>query len=261
MTGGHAWFISVEADGEVELTKAVRGMVKRGADCIKLVATGGVTSPAMRETDTQFNLPELRAGVAEAHRRGRRVTVHGIGIEGIKASLEAGVDTIEHGVHLDDEAIDRMLEQQVILVPTLSALDAMLNGDTANLPNYVREKAIRARDSHLQSARRAYERGVRIACGTDAGTPFNRHGENQRELKLLMSIGMSREEVIDAATTTAAHCLARNSEIGCIRPGAKADLVGYHAALGEMDVAIVRQPELVISRGIVYRNIVVSQQE
>ncbi len=121
MTGGHSWPMGIEADGVDEVRKAVRREIKAGVDAVKFMATGGVMTPGMEPGSPQLTEEELRAGIETAHQAGKKTSVHAQGLEGIKNSLRAGVDAIEHGIGLDDEAIEMMLCRNVPLTPTFSA--------------------------------------------------------------------------------------------------------------------------------------------
>ena len=195
MTGGHGWPFGLEADGEAEVRKAVREQLKAGADVVKLMATGGVMTLGVEPGALQFTYRELRAGAEEAHKAGRKAASHVQGAEGLHNALKAGIDTIEHGIFIDDEAIRMFLENGAFLVPTLCAPHYILkNGvEKGILPEIIR-KTERVAAAHLDSAKKAYRAGVVIAMGTDAGTPFNMHGENLKELELLHGIGMAPME-------------------------------------------------------------------
>ena len=175
---------------------------------------------------TQFTLEELIAGVEEARKAGRRTATHAQGTEGIKNSLWAGIDSIEHGFFLDDEAIELMLERNAYLVPTLSAPFQIIKGGVkGGVPRYAVEKSKSVMKSHFQSVRRAYKAKIHIAMGTDAGTPFNRHGENLKELELLMRAGLTPMEAIVATTKTASEVLGLEKKIGILEKGKMADLI------------------------------------
>src|SRR3954447_3002298 len=113
MTGGHGWPIGFEADGADAVRKAVRENLKHGVDCIKIMATGGVLTPGVEPGSTQLGEEEIRAGVEETHKVGKRAATHAQGTEGVKNALRAGIDTVEHGIFLDDEAIDMMAQRGV----------------------------------------------------------------------------------------------------------------------------------------------------
>jgi imidazolonepropionase-like amidohydrolase len=226
MTGGHGWPFGLEADGDAEVRKAVREQLKAGADVVKLMATGGVMTLGVEPGAPQFTYEELRAGVEEAHKAGRRVASHVQGAEGLHNALKAGIDTIEHGIFIDDDAIRMFLENKAFLVPTLCAPHHILkNGvEKGILPEIIR-KTESVAAAHLESAKKAYRAGVTMAMGTDAGTPFNMHGENLKELELLQTIGMTPVELIRAATSIAARVLGMEGEIGSLEEGKLADLI------------------------------------
>jgi len=214
-----------QADGASEVVKAVREQVAAGADVIKIMATGAVLARGHeRPTSAQFTREELKAAVGTAHGMGLRVAAHAHGIEGIARAVEAGVDTIEHGTHLHEDAgvAKEMAARGVSLVPTLKALERIAEG--AGVPADMRAKAQDRRSDRDRAFRVAHELGVPIAMGTDAATPFNRHGENADELELMVSLGMSPVAAITAASGVAARALGRD-DIGVLMPGRLADVV------------------------------------
>jgi len=226
MTGGHGWQFGREADGPWEVMKAVREQLKSGADVVKFMATGGVMTPGVEPGNEQFTEEELRAGIHEAHKAGRRTATHAQGAQGILNALRAGIDSVEHGIFLTEEILHLMRERDVALVPTLSALYHIEEkGAEAGIPQFAVEKTHRVKPIHLQSVSAAREAGVRVAMGTDAGTPFNEHGCNLNELRRLMEVGYGPEEVLRAATWEAAHVLGWEKEVGSIEEGKLADLV------------------------------------
>ena len=226
MTGGHGWQFGREADGTDEVREAVREQLKAGVDFIKLMATGGVMTKGVDPGATQFTLEELLAGVEEARKAGRRTATHAQGTEGIKNSLWAGVNSIEHGFFLDDEAVDLMLEMNAFLVPTLNAPYQIIRGGVKRgVPRYAVEKSKAVMKSHFQSVRRAYKAKIPIAMGTDAGTPFNCHGENLKEMELLVKAAMTPMEAIVATTKIASEVLALEKKIGTLEKGKLADLI------------------------------------
>lgn len=226
ITGGQGWEFSRQADGVDEVRQAVREQFRTGANFIKLMSTGGVMTPGIDPGAAQFTYEELRAGVEEAHKAGRKAASHAQGNEGIKNSLRAGIDTIEHGIFLDDEAIGLFLEKKAVLVPTLSApFNIMEKGEKSGIPAFVIEKTERVKDTHTESTKKAYQAGIPIAMGADAGTPFNGHGENLKELELLVAIGLSPMEAILSATHIAAETVGLGQMIGTIEEGKLADLI------------------------------------
>jgi imidazolonepropionase-like amidohydrolase len=226
MTGGHGWQVGLEVNGVDEVRKAAREQIKAGVDIVKLMATGGVLTPAVEPGSEQLTEAELKAGVEEAHKAGRKTATHAMGTKGILNALRAGIDSIEHGVYLDKEAVSLMIERDVPLIPTLSALfNIESKGIEAGIPAFAVEKTLKVKPSHLESIRMAREAGVSIAMGTDAGTPFNVHGDNLGELKFLVDCGFKPMEAIEAGTRIAAQVLGMEKELGTIEEGKLADLV------------------------------------
>ena len=226
MPGGHAWFIGRQADGPAEVVQAVREQIRAGADVIKFIATGGVLTPGTSPGATQLTPEELRAGVEEAARAGRRAAAHAHGAEGMKNALRAGVHSIEHGTLLDDEALDLFLERRAFLVPTLSAIQSGFeHGKTGGMPDYALEKCAGMAEAQRKNFRKAVKAGVQIAMGTDAGTPFNHHGRNAQELRRMVQLGLTPMRALEAATRLAATLLGLEQEIGTVEAGKQADLI------------------------------------
>jgi len=226
MTGGHGWQVGLEVNGVDEVRRAAREQIKAGADIVKLMATGGVLTPGVEPGSEQLTEAELRAGVEEAHKAGKKTATHAMGTKGILNALRAGIDSIEHGVYLDDEAVALMIAKDVPLIPTLSVPYNIENkGIEAGIPAFAVEKTLKVKPFHLESIRMAHAAGVRIAMGTDAGTPFNMHGENLGELKRLMECGFSPMEAIEAGTRIAAEVLGLQQELGTVEEGKRADLI------------------------------------
>jgi imidazolonepropionase-like amidohydrolase len=222
--GGHAHFIGTEVSSAAQMAKEVARLHEAGAECIKIVATGGVLTRGIGATQTQFTVEEMRAAVDEAHARGMRVAAHAIGTGGIEAAVEAGVDSIEHGCFLSDAAIARMMTNPTWLVATLSAPDRISNGGDG-VPEYARKKSAEVQVQHFASFARAYEAGARIASGTDAGTPYNYIGQLYYELALMHRAGMPLDRLLPAATRDAARLLGLDATIGTVEVGKIADLV------------------------------------
>jgi len=226
ITGGQGWQFSRQADGADGVRQAVREQIRAGADAIKMMSTGGVITQGVEPGSPQFTLEELKAGVEEAHKAGRKIAAHAQGNEGIKNSLRAGFDTIEHGIFLDDEAIELFLEKKATLVPTLSApFNIMEKGEKSGIPTFIIEKTRKVKDAHVESAKKAYKAGITIASGADSGTPFNGHGENLKELELLVGIGLTPMEAISSATRIASETVGLGNQIGTIEQGKLADLI------------------------------------
>jgi imidazolonepropionase-like amidohydrolase len=247
MTGGHCWFIGREADGPHEMRKAVRENLKAGADCIKVIATGGVLSPGVEVGHAQLDLDELQVAVREAHRAGRRVAAHAIGADGIKNALRAGADTIEHGCYLDEESIRLFKSGHAVYVPTLSA-PHWLREHADELPAYAARKTNEVYAAHRESFSEALKAGVRIAAGTDAGTPFNRHEAFAHELRLMTQLGMGAEDALLCATSRAAEALGLAGECGRLAPGLSADIVLVDGD-PRSDIGALERVRMVFARG------------
>jgi imidazolonepropionase-like amidohydrolase len=224
MTGGHGSWIGREADGPDDVRKAVREQLKAGADCIKLIATGGVMTPGVQPGSQQLTDEELRAGVDEAHKAGRKVAAHAHGSAGVQAAVLAGVDSIEHGSYLTDDIIALMRQRGTFFSPTLCSAQGFLDAPEGAVADWAMAKAADVRVALDDSFRRAYQAGVRLVLGTDAGTPFNRHGENAREMALMVKLGASPLDALVAGTRNSAELL-NLPDVGTIAPGKIADLV------------------------------------
>jgi imidazolonepropionase-like amidohydrolase len=213
------------ADGPDEMRKVARALLRAGADVLKVCTTGGVLSPRDDPRHSQFTPAELDVLVAEARMQGRHVMAHAQGAEGVKNAVRAGIRSIEHGIYLDDEAIDLMLANGTWLVPTLVAPVNVIRAAAAgaSLPDAVVRKAEEVVQVHADSVRRAVEAGVRIAMGTDSGV--GPHGTNLEELPLMAACGMSPGDVLAATTSSAADLLGYGDELGTLAPGYRADLV------------------------------------
>lgn len=212
-------------DGPDEMRRKVRQLHAMGADVVKVATSGGVLSPRDNPQHAHFRPAELEALVEEATAAGMFVMAHAQAADGIRNAVRAGIRSIEHGVFLDDEGIDLMLEGGTWLVPTLVApqgvIDAAVSGTTFS-PG-VLEKARAVVDIHRAAVKRAIEAGVRIAMGTDSGvTP---HGRNLHELALMAELGLAPGRVLEAATRSAAQLLGVDRDLGTIEPGKVADLV------------------------------------
>lgn len=252
MTGGHGNFIGRVADGPDEVVKAVREQIHAGADLVKLMATGGVMTPGVDPEDAHYSLEEMTAGVAEGHRFHKTCASHAQGAAGIVNAVRAGVDSIEHGIFLTEACVTLMLEAGTYLVPTLSALVNMLDNRDQGVPAFMVEKAERAAEHHRRSIRMFYKAGGKLAMGTDAGTPFNFHGLNARELRYMADLGLAPLDVLQSATVNAAD-LMRLADRGRIEDGAHADLL-LVAGDPSVDIDAAADPGrhlMVVKNGIV----------
>jgi len=248
MTGGHGWPLGRAIDSPWEARKGVREQLWAGADCIKVIATGGVLTKGAVPGNAQLTPEELTAAIDEAHRHGLRVAAHAIGTQGIKNALRAGVDSIEHGHMLDDEAIALFKERRTVLVPTLTAPTCILERiEDGNQPAYVIEKAKTVNQAMLENVRRAYEHGVSIAGGSDAGTPFNYHENYAYEVELMTTLlGMTPQQALHAATEVSAELIGLHR--GVLAIGEPADLLLLARDAGS-DVRALRDPTAVVKGG------------
>jgi imidazolonepropionase-like amidohydrolase len=212
-------------DGPEEVRKRVREIIRAGANVIKVHTSGGVLSPRDSPKHAQFRPDELAALLAEAAAAGLSVMAHAQATDGIKNAVRAGVRSIEHGIYLDDEAIDMMLAAGTWLVPTLVAPHAVLNAarEGSQLPEGVGAKAQEVIAAHADAFARAAAAGVKIAMGTDTGV--GPHGSNLDELPLMAAGGMTPAQVLTATTSSAAELLGVAEDTGTIAPGKRADIL------------------------------------
>ena len=224
MTGGHGNRHGRVADGCDEVVKAVREQIHAGCDLIKIMATGGVMTPGVNPEDAHYTEEELRAGISEGHRFRKHAASHAQGAAGILNAVRAGVDSIEHGIFLDDEGLEAMLERGTRLVPTLAAVNNILRHANEGIPAYAVEKSRRVAERHKQSIANFYKAGGKLVMGTDAGTPFNRHGENALELAYMTEVGVAPKDAIVAATENAADLFGLDDR-GRLVEGSAADLL------------------------------------
>ncbi len=226
MTGGHARFIGRQADGPTDVVRAVREQLEAGAEVVKFIASGGVLTPGTSPDRPQMTPEELAAGMEEARRAGRRVAAHAHGAEGMKNAIRAGAHSIEHATLMDEDAAALMAQRGVFMVPTLSALATTADcGLACGVPETAVTKAKTMRARHEASFKKARQSRIPIALGTDAGTPFNYHGENAQELTRMVALGMSPMEAIVAATSAAAELLGMEQRIGTLEVGKVADAI------------------------------------
>ncbi|WP_417029756.1 amidohydrolase family protein [Cloacibacillus evryensis] len=226
MTGGHGWKIGRECDGPSEARKAAREQIKAGATVIKIMATGGNLTPGPQGAP-QLSEEEIRAAVEEAHKSGKRTTTHSHSAEGVKNALRAGIDCIEHGMFIDEEALDFMKAHGIPYVPTLVApwICAMV-GEERGLSKEAVEKTKSAIGRHMESFRMAVKKGVKIAMGTDAGTPFCEHGKAYvGELRLMTEGGFTPMQAIVAATKSSAEVVGVEKSRGTLEAGKEADFL------------------------------------
>jgi len=239
-------------DGTDEMRHKVRELIRMGADVIKVATSGGVLSPRDKPTHAHFRLEELEVLVEEANAAGIFVMAHAQAAPGIKNAIRAGIRSIDHGIYLDDEAIQLMLDRGTWLVPTLVAPRGVVDAADAgaSIPEASVAKAREVVETHAASFAKAVAAGVKVAMGTDSGvTP---HGQNLRELSLMVDGGMTPMQAIEATTRSAAELMGLQDELGTLEPGKRADLVIVDgdvldvATLGDRVVEVYKDGERVV---------------
>src|SRR5271156_2109119 len=240
------------ADGIAAVQNKVRENIKYGSDLIKICATGGVLSKGDDPQASQYTLEELKAIVADAHRLGRKVAAHAHGAQGILWASEAGVDSIEHGSYIDDAGIAEMKKNGTYLVPTLYLADWFLeNAERNHVPDFLLVKAKAVMPAARKNVAHAFASGVKVAFGTDAAV--YPHGLNAREFAVMVKLGLTPLQAIQAATVNAADLLGWPGKVGSLEPGAWADVV---AVDGDplKDVTSLERVKFVMKGGEVVRN-------
>jgi len=240
------------ADGVSAVQHKVRENIKYGADLIKVCATGGVLSLGDNPQASQFTLEEMKALVADAHRLGRKVAAHAHGAEGIRWAAEAGVDSIEHGSYIDDAGIAAMKEHGTYLVPTLYLGDWMVdNAGLTRLPPPLLAKAQEVIPAARKNIAHAFSAGVKVAFGTDAAV--YPHGLNAHEFAVMVRLGLTPLQAIQAATVNAADLLGWSGKVGSLETGAWADI---DAVDGDplKDVTTLEHVKFVMKGGEVVKN-------
>ncbi len=243
-----------EVDGIDDCVRVVREQIGLGADLIKVSITGRVYAPQSDPGQTAYTSEEIQAIVKEAHRMGRRVAAHAQATQGIKNGILGGVDSIEHGIYLDEEACQWMRERNTVLVPTLAYFHRIATlGEGLGSPAYAVRKAKEVVEAHMKSFALAMRMGITIGMGTDfEGSALFPHGENGAEFDLMVDGGMAERDVIVAATATNAAILGIEQKVGTIETGKLADLI---AVPGNplKQISALRQVEFVMQEGRVAR--------
>jgi imidazolonepropionase-like amidohydrolase len=235
------------ANGVAEVRKAVRYQIKYGARVIKVVASGGVMSHTGPAGARQYSIEELEAIVDEAHRAGLKVAAHCHGDEAARVAVECGIDCLEHGSLMSDETLDLLVERGTYLVATTYLADAM---DTSHAAPELQAKAAEVFPRARKTISKAIERGVRVACGTDA--PAIPHGRNAKELIALVERGMTPLQALRAATTVAADLIDVDDR-GRLEVGLLADVI---AVPGDplTDISVTESVRFVMKGGQIYRH-------
>ena len=247
----HATEVGV-ADGVENVQHKVREIIKYGADVIKVCATGGVLSLGDNPQASQYTQEELRAIIADAHRLGRKVAAHAHGAQGILWATQAGVDSIEHGSYIDDAGIAAMKEHGTYLVPTLYLGDWFLeNAPKTGVPPAMLAKAKEVMPAARQNVAHAFTSGVKVGFGTDAAV--YPHGLNAREFAVMVKLGLTPLQAIQAATVNDADLLGWSDRVGVIEPNHYADII---AVDGDplQDVTTLERVRFVMKGGVVYKS-------
>jgi len=240
------------ADGVEGVQHKAREVIKYGADLIKICATGGVLSKGDNPQASQYTLEEMKAIVADAHRLGRKVAAHAHGAQGILWASQAGVDSIEHGSYIDDAAIAEMKKNGTYLVPTLYLGDWFIEHAAENhVPDFLLVKAKAVMPAARKNVAHAFANGVKVAFGTDAAV--YPHGLNAREFAVMVKLGLTPLQAIQAATVNAADLLGWSDKIGGIDPGKWADII---AVDGDplQDVTALEHVKFVMKGGAVVKD-------
>jgi imidazolonepropionase-like amidohydrolase len=246
-TGGHCWYLGTEADGPDALRRAVREQLKNGADFIKIMITGGSSTAGSVPTHSDYTDQEIQVAIEEAHRCGLPVAAHVHGGSGARAAIEAGVDSIEHGVYLSEEDLILMAKRKTVLCATYGVYTAA--SQLENVPDFMKESCSQAADHYLNTLGMAHKHGVKVVFGGDTY-----HADPASEFKGLIKAGFSPEEALQAGTINGAELLGLEDSIGKIEPGKLADLVALRGnpldnpdALGDvfsvMKEGVVYTPE------------------
>jgi imidazolonepropionase-like amidohydrolase len=237
------------ADGVAAVQQKVRQNIKYGADLIKVCATGGVLSKGDDPQASQYTLEEMQAIVADAHRLGRKVAAHAHGAQGILWATEAGVDSIEHGSYINDEAIAEMKKRGTYLVPTAYLQDWIV--ENGHLPPFYHQKMVDVIAVAKRNIKHAMESGVKIALGTDAAV--YPHGLNAHELDVYVNqLGMSPLAALQSATVNAADLMGWSAKTGSLEPGKWADIIGVDKNPMD-DVRVLQDVKFVMKAGVVYK--------
>ena len=240
------------ADGIEAVQHKVREIIKYGADLIKICATGGVLSKGDDPQASQYTLEEMKAIVADAHRLGRKVAAHAHGAQGIRWASEAGVDSVEHASYIDDAAIVELKKNGTYLVPTLYLGDwFMENAEKNRVPDFLLVKAKAVMPAARKNVAHAFASGVKVAFGTDAAV--YPHGLNAHEFGVMVKLGLTPLQAIQAATVNDADLLGWSDKVGTIEAGKWADII---AVDGDplKDVTTLEHVKLVMKGGEVVKN-------
>ncbi|HVR66471.1 MAG TPA: amidohydrolase family protein [Verrucomicrobiae bacterium] len=245
------------ADGPDAVKQAARKQLAKGADLIKVMATGAMLSSENEDARAiQFTLEELKAAVEIAHDNFKHVAAHAHACRGIENCIDAGVDSIEHCTFADEAALRRIAEKGIYIVPTICAGELLIrdNSMVQSMPEHLRKRMLEFNDIHIETIKRAHKMGARIAMGTDAGTPGNHHGMNASECVFMVrDAGMTPAESIHAATINPARLLRQEKNLGSLEAGKFADVIACRGNPLD-DIEELTRIALVMKGGQVYKN-------
>ena len=240
------------ADSADEVRHVIRAQEKYGVDVIKILATGGVLSRGDSPGAAQFTFEELKAAADTAHMGGRKIAAHAHGTEGIKNAIRAGIDSIEHASLIDDEGIRLAKEHGTYLVMDIYNDDYILNeAPKYGLPTENLDKERMVGRLQRENFRKAFQAGVKMAFGTDAGV--YPHGDNAKQFFYMVKYGMTPAQAIRAATSSAADLIGRAKDVGTIEAGKYADIIAVNAD-PLADVRALEHVDFVMKGGVVYKD-------
>lgn len=241
------------ADGYDGMLKAARYNIKHGVDLLKFMSTGGVMSKGTTVGAQQMTFEEMKAVIEIANLYDVTTATHAHGTSGIKNAVKAGVTSVEHGMMLDDECIEEMAKRGTYLVPTIIAAERIIvMGAEAGIPQFMVDKAKQVMANHKNGVAKARAAGIKVAFGTDSGTPYNFHGKQTYEFELMQGFGIEPLQALTAATKTASELLRRNEVLGSITPGKYADIAAFDGDPRE-DITAMTRCDFVMKGGVVYK--------
>ncbi len=244
-------------DGVDQVTAGARRQIAKGADLIKVMASGAMLSPESEDARAiQFTKAELEAAVAIAHDNFKHVAAHAHALAGIRNAVEGGASSIEHGTFADRAVLELMARKGTFLVPTLCVVPAMLRERhiRETIPGHERTRLTDYDAQHRKAIRLAHRLKVPIAMGTDAGTPGNHHGDNAQEIvEMVTGAGLTPAAALYASTMNPAKLLGRAGELGSLDKGKLADVIAVSRD-PLADIAAVQQVDFVMKGGVVYKH-------
>ena len=244
--------MSIICNSPEEMRAAARLNFKYGADAIKIMATGGVMSYGDDPNASQFTYEEMKAAIDVAKEQGKTTFAHAHGANGIKTAIRAGITSIEHGMLIDQEGIDMMVEHGTWMVPTIIAAKNIVVYGAGTLPQWMIDKAAMVLENHKDNCMQLRERGVKFAFGSDAASGFNCHGQQAREFANLVDFGFPAHEALQHATCNAAQLLQMGDQVGSIEEGYFADIVAFDADPLK-DITVMQNCTFVMKDGKVYK--------